>query len=385
MSGTWSAVVHVRPSGERLPLLLRPDGVPDQDVTIYTTRVLRARSGSYNTLLKALYGVLALRRFTASSGIDLEARIRTQDFLAAWEWSQFVQEVGDGVKSATLAARLHDALRFVAWRIRCRLWDIRDPMLRADFEGRAALFLDEAAEQIPPGGGEGSRDALDPEQRRLLVGILRSPDELRKLWPNEFARTRNEALLWWLVLLGHRIGETLAMLLTDLDIDNLRLTIVRRHDSPDDPRGSQRLVKGRGRRLTVPPALVEPMSLYLEMRRAMPLTHDYLFAAATGGPLSGSAVTKVLARLVTMHPALTGITPHVLRHTWIAEFRAAAKSAGLDEADKSCAEALAMGWSDPASDRFYAIRQRLDAAEAISLRLQREMMGGAPPPDRGAP
>lgn len=356
-------------------MLVRPDGLLDQRATVYTTAVLRARSGSYHTLIQALYGVLAFRRFTASRRIDLEERIVAGRFLMLHGWNEFAQEVGARVEVATLAVRMDAAIHFVAWCIRCRAVRILDPALHAHFEGGATLFLDEASSQIPVGGREGTREPLSRERRSQLIGILRCPAELERLWPDPFARVRNETLLWWLLLLGHRIGEVLNLQAVDLDLGVMRLKIERRHDSPDDPRPRQPLVKGRGRKLLIPSVLLPALSRYLTARAEMALTHDYLFVAESLGPLSYSAVAKVFARLREVHPSLAPLSPHVLRHTWIAAFRVVAREMGLGEEEEGRIESVAMGWWDPASDRLYAARQRAEVADEISLRLQRKMMG----------
>lgn len=373
--GTGHVALHVRPSGERLPVLVRPDGLLDEYATAYTTVVLRARSGSYHTLAQALYGVLALRRFSASQRIDLEERILTSEFLRLHEWTDFTQEAGAGVAPATLATRMAAALAFITWRIEDRLRRIPDPVLRAHFRKDAEFFLDEAFGQIPANGGECAREPLCRERQQLLAGILHSPAKLQELWPDPFARSRNEALLWWLWLLGHRIGEVLNLRVTDIDLGAMRLKIERRHDSPDDPRRRQPLVKGRGRTLQLPPALLPALSRYLAARAEMPLTHAYLFVAESRGPLSYSTVAKAFARLRELHPSLAPLSPHVLRHTWVAAFRTAARHMGLGEEEAARIEGVAMGWRDPASGRHYAVRQRAEIADEISLRLQREMMG----------
>ena len=107
----------------------------------------------------------------------------------------------------------------------------------------------------------------------------------------------------------------------------------------------------------------------------MPLTHTFLFVAESHGPLSYSAAAKAFARLREVHPSLAPLSPHVLRHTWIAAFRATARDMGLGEEEAARIEAIAMGWRDPASGRFYAVRQRAEITDEILLRLQREMMG----------
>ena len=106
----------------------------------------------------------------------------------------------------------------------------------------------------------------------------------------------------------------------------------------------------------------------------MTLTHDYLLVAESFGPLSYSAVAKIFARLREAYPLLAPLSPHVLRHTWIAAFRTVAREMGLGE-EEARIESVAMGWWDPASDRLYAARQRAEVADEISLLLQKKMMG----------
>ncbi len=370
---TWRVIVHVRKSGERFPLLLQPNGLPDQDATIYAA-TLRKRSGSFHTTLQILYSILALRRFTASREIDIEERIKTERFLDVHEWIDFADEISTGVKIATTAIILNRSLCFLAWRIRCHLAQRRDPSLRDSFEKRAERFLDEASEQIPFHGKGEDRDPLSADQKHLLLQILTNGLEIDRLWPNQFVGVRNGALLFWLLLLGHRVGETLSMMVSDLDFTNDTLIVTRRHDSPDDPRCSQPVVKGQGRRLAMPPSLIPPLTQYLTLRAALPLTHDYLFVATNLGPLSRSSVAKTFDRLTAVHPELAPLTPHVLRHTWVAAFRVAAKQMGLSDEEEARAKAVAMGWSDPTSDRFYAVRQRVEVANAISLRLQEDLL-----------
>ena len=355
-------------------MLVRPDGLLDQDAVIYTTVVRRARSGSFHTLIQALYGILAIRRFTVTRQIDLEERILKGKFLHLHEWTDFAQEEGIGVCPATLASKMANALTFITWRIKCRMHQISDPAFRAYFKEGAELFLDEAFDQIPNDGRDCIREPLCREQRCLLTNILQTPAKLQELWPDPFAQSRNETLLWWLWLMGHRIGEVLNLRVTDVDLGAMHLKIERRHDSPDDPRRRQPLVKGRGRTLQIPPALLPALSRYLAARAKMPLTHTFLFVAETLGPLSYSAVAKAFARLREIHPSLAPLSPHVLRHTWVAAFRTAARDSNVGEEEAARIESVAMGWWHPSSDRFYAVRQRAEVADEISLHLQQKMV-----------
>ena len=96
-------------------------------------------------------------------------------------------------------------------------------MFRAHFKDGAELFLDEASSQIPFSGEECTRKPLCRERQQLLAGILRSPAKLQELWPDPFARARNEALPWWLRLRGHRIGEVLNLQVADVDLGAMQL------------------------------------------------------------------------------------------------------------------------------------------------------------------
>lgn len=67
----------VTPQGERLPLLMRSDGLPDYQSTAFVLVEMRARNLSCSAIDKALRAIAILYRFLQSRGVNLQVRIRS--------------------------------------------------------------------------------------------------------------------------------------------------------------------------------------------------------------------------------------------------------------------------------------------------------------------
>ncbi|MFT4936537.1 MAG: hypothetical protein ACI9LT_003255 [Pseudoalteromonas distincta] len=82
---TWPVVrIHLRPSGERLPLLVdRETGLPLQLPAIYVLTTLRSRAA--NTIAQKLWSVQVLLLWCRSEGICLEDRIHSGALLRSHE------------------------------------------------------------------------------------------------------------------------------------------------------------------------------------------------------------------------------------------------------------------------------------------------------------
>ena len=370
--------VIVRDNGERLPVLLRSDGIADLSGCVYATTALRAKSRSFNTILFKLRGVAALLSFCDSRDIDLDERVCSGALILPYEWQDFAADVGAGVGVCTQVARLSEAAHFLGWRARNRAAAISDLVVAMGYRERARDHLRACDEAIPRSSAADGKDGLDDNQLRLLASILRDEVALTRLWPDPFLRARNTLLLLWLLLLGHRIGELLAIRVGDIMLapSSPECNVVRRHDDPGDPRALMPQVKGTGRRLTLPRPVMLAAQSYMPLRAAVCADHPFLLVASdSGAPLSASAVAAVFERLGILHLELVGVTPHTLRHTWVGAFRTVADRHGLKSEDRGWIAARAMGWADPLSDRFYARSQRQQAADNVSLAVQSEIMG----------
>jgi integrase len=378
VSATFHPHVCVRASGERLVVLLGPDGLADREGTLYCLLAKRLASGSHNSLLHDLQGVARFRGFIESRGIDWHQRVTSGVFLHLYEWSDFRSEVGVDVSQTTTADRLTSALSFAAWSMEIHADGLDDVAAREAYRFRAFRALSRYRKLIPRLEARQPRRELTPEQRILFARIIADPKQLERLWPDRFARVRNRLVLSWLLLLGHRSGELLSILMEDLHLagSSPRLDVVRRHDSISDPRLLQPCVKGLGRRLAVPDTLMPALHEFLAARSDAQLSSPFLFITSSDRPMSQSTLTAIFKRLGEVFELLVGVTPHILRHTWVAVFRAVTKALKMRETDIFWIQGQAMGWADPErSNASYAPVERQEQVDRVSASLQVLMMG----------
>ncbi len=379
---TYAVRVVVRATGERLPLLVGPDRMADADGALYATCKLRS-GASFNTRVAALRGVAALRQFSDHRGIDLRHRCCTGLLLTSAEWSAFQVFIGSGVQLETRVALERSALAYVTFFARRSIPSCADPtlvaahILRADASALTCEALIPEVARV-----DGARDGLKAEQLQLLGAVLRDEAALRELWPGPAARSRNHLILLWLLLLGHRAGEALSCRIGDVALGaEPTLSVVKRPDDPTDPRRLAPRVKGLGRDVSVSDELSGALARWLAARARLPfgVANDFLLVSTIdGAPMSRSALALVFERLGEGYPALRGVTPHVLRHTWVSVCRRIAGAGSpAEQAEAAKVMALAAGWADPASERFYGKRQRDEAADAVRRSLQEALLEAA--------
>jgi len=249
------------------------------------------------------------------------------------------------------------------------------------YKDRVRDKLNSLFEDTPPlGSGQSNRDEIPEASRLLLVEVLRDSSALERLWPTRWARTRNAALLWWLLLFGHRIGELLGVNVTDLHLMGSHpvVDIVRRQDSPHDPRPFSPSVKGLERTVKLPSQLLRPLTEWLEVRQGARSVSPQLFIGVSGQPLGRGSVDKLFARLGSLYPQLSGLSSHLLRHTFVAVARRVAAAGGDSEVATEWALANGLGWSDMASGKSYGRAQRAEAADELLWRVQSALAEGAP-------
>ena len=378
--------LHVRAGGERFPLVYGPDGLPEIDLFIYTAAWIRPRSGSINTSLQRLRGAIMLKNYCDVIGIDLGGRIRDGAFLHLHEQTGFDAFLSSTTDSgaATRGRRIADALRYCHFQWRRRASELSgSPSLRAEYLAEAAEFRREFEAVIPvarpslsAGGardGGSYRVGLSDRELSSLVALIASPAAVAAVWEDPFARLRNAFLIRCFLLLGHRVGELLSLLVDDVDLDGREYTVRRSHDSPDDPRVLQPLVKGFERRLRWPAALVGDGQSYLRARAALPHSAwtPFLLVTREGHPLSRSMVAKVFWQVRDAVAELPrSFSPHVLRHTWNDMFSAAADALQMPAEKEIRGRMLAMGWVSRGTAATYTKRSDKKAADEVSAGIQ---------------
>lgn len=113
---------------------------------------------------------------------------------------------------------------------------------------------------------------------------------------------RNRALLVVLWRAGLRIGEALALKVSDIDQE----------------RGTVRVLHGKGnkaRTIGMDPGAMAVVARWVDVRRAAGIRNGTLFCTLDGGRLNDRYVRPLLARLAEKAGIEKRVTPHQLRHT----------------------------------------------------------------------
>lgn len=397
-------------SGERMPLLLDGDGVPLFAPTLFISTEVRARSRSANTMEQALRAIMALYHHCHSVGIDIEERIRSGEMLTIAEIDGLTDTVrcpiseqksvrhtptnsrfsalalerarvrlvphrGLAVDPQTAATRLRYIRQYVGWLSLIHLSRLSaHSELRPRYHSARTALLDGISARIPGHNDRSNREGLSQPAINELMRVigLDCPDNP---WGQAIARRRNRLIVLTLYHLGLRAGELLALKVDDIDWRRNRLTVTRRPDDPDDPRTAQPTVKTLGRQLPLASELAKELHDYvLTVRTHSPKAafHPFLFVETDSGrPLSKSALHKIFKTLASLSAPLSGLCPHVLRHTWNDRFSKQADNLGLPEAEELKLRSYLMGWKETSGTAaVYTRRHVREAALKASQQLQ---------------
>jgi integrase len=112
---------------------------------------------------------------------------------------------------------------------------------------------------------------------------------------------RNHALLYLTYVTGLRIGEALALRVSDVDLDRFKVHVTQ-------GKTGERMVP-----LPVDPELERTIARWLQLREVWP-TSDLLFITRSGAPLDSSAVRRSMV-LYGARSGIGHVTPHMLRHS----------------------------------------------------------------------
>lgn len=156
-----------------------------------------------------------------------------------------------------------------------------------------------------------------------------------------------------LLNLGLRAGELLNLKIDDFDLRENTLSIIRRHDSKEDRRPYQPLVKTGERVIPLSENLVREIFSYIEDSRdnmAKRKKHNFLLVAhctgkSAGEPLSISAYEKVISTLKGASPELSRLSGHRLRHSWNYIFSKEIEGSNLEANVVKHLVRYIMGWA----------------------------------------
>jgi integrase len=381
--------------------------MPDWYSTLYTTCEVRNAGKSVATQEAALNAVNVLYAFAQREGIDLVARFKAAQFLDRIECEalrNFAQKsfgsearkqaaavaLGRGKKGFVAAVpvvarqtqymRLTYIAAFVAW-LAAEILSNGDDQRTVEI----AAMRDDLLSRRPLSGctrDDVEDDAFTPQDNTLLTEII-----LAGAPRNPFraeVQLRNQLAIELLRTTGMRRGEALNVWVRDVDLVKRHVSIVRRHDSKDDPRVAQPLVKTRQRSIPIGPGMVELITRYLAVRRGVPgaSKHPYLLVTHKAGPTQGQPLTKlaldqVFATVQRAEPQLSHLTPHRLRHHFSSELarKQQETSRGLNdrENDRRVRNYVAGRSPESTVDAVYTQRETKRQARIVSLQVQEEM------------
>jgi site-specific recombinase XerD len=223
-----------------------------------------------------------------------------------------------GLKAATLNRRL-------AWLKQYAAWGERQDVVSVEMRRRIKAIPIQRKQQLAP------RSLSPSEARRLLKEV--------KVRGNP----RDEAIISVLLYTGLRVGELVALELSDVTLSDRKGVIqVRAEVSKGD----------KERAVPIPKKAREALQAYMEER---PSEYGGALFIGRQGPLSAEGVAAVVAKYAAWS-RLEGVTPHVLRHTF---------SYSYLENNSNDLVALAdiLGHSDLNTTRIYTKRRLSDLQE----------------------
>jgi integrase len=409
----------VAANGERLPVLMGPDGLPLFEPTLFALTEIRAKNRAANTIGNCLRGILVFYLFLDLNGINLRGRLTEGRLLSMGEIEDLVRLCRLPIEKIVSASSPDDTASvpsqivsmekyrqrvttefireivpaFAATRLRCirdyLKWLVSDRSSRVGVGSDRGTALDVAGRfvvgaidaRLPVGdnrGYLGEREALAPDSVKELLHVI-DPDSADNPWQDEHSRFRNELIILWLYYLGVRRGELLGVRISDIDFRKGSVLIARRADDPTDPRRDQPNVKTRAREIPLSQLLQDKTGAYIVKYRSVlqaARKHDFLLVASdSGAPLSIPSFAKIFNVLRAKCSSLPrNLFAHLLRHTWNDRFSEEMDKRGVGEETEKKTRSYLMGWSETSGTAAtYTRRHVRKKAQEASLKMQADM------------
>ena len=407
-------------SGERFAVLIDGNNFPMTYPNLYSVIYLRNRGQSINTIVAVLEDIKLLYLLLDKLEIDIEQRVKNQNFLKLNEiesvvnLANFKRHYLLNQKSQKKILSFPRALRKEAVRSKFLLKhdDVsKDLVYRrltnfAEYLGWLESYFHSSCTTItnkafkarrPQESIDESMDykSFDQEQLKIILNQI-DPKSHKCIWTSDFLNYRNELIIYLFLYLGCRKGELLNIKLSDLVNKKAKLeetelsesvrkkegtsyiTIRRNHDDKSDSRLYQPLVKTRSRSLALNLNLKKKIDEYiLKYRSAIPNAElsDFLILSVQGRPLSINALNKIFAQI--SEKVSFNVHAHAFRHTWNDKYTdksLALVASGKTTEDKAENDrAYLMGWIPGSqSARRYAKRAENRRAMEVGMEIQKK-------------
>ncbi|EPF2141671.1 tyrosine-type recombinase/integrase [Escherichia coli] len=354
-------------SGERGCLILdKKSNLPTYYQNLFLTTDIRNRGAMASTMEIVATNLLIFSNFLDGRGIDIIERVELKKYLSVAEIDDLVRYAKQrfdrqkiiNIKSTnyrfiakrTFSYRIHVFSRYLKWL--CGLVH-SSKGIHAKYE--VDVFIESIRAHIPRNSSlnmnEISEKSLNEEEIKVLFRLL----EIGGI-ENPFhkeVQVRNRLIFTLLLNLGLRAGELLNLKIDDFDLRDNTLSVVRRHDSKEDGRSYQPLVKTGERVIPLSDELAREIFDYISNSREKMTKrkkHNFLFVAHctgknAGEPLSISAYEKVISTLKRASPELYNLSGHRLRHSWNYMYSKGIEGAELEYNRRKDLRNYLMGWS----------------------------------------
>ncbi|HGF2471349.1 TPA: tyrosine-type recombinase/integrase [Escherichia coli] len=354
-------------SGERGCLILdKKSNLPTYYQNLFLTTDIRNRGATPSTMEIVATNLLIFSNFLDGRGIDIIERVELKKYLSVAEIDDLVRYAKQrfdrqkiiNIKSTnyrfiakrTFSYRIHVFSRYLKWL--CGLVH-SSKGIHAKYE--VDVFIESIRAHIPRNSSlnmnEISEKSLNEEEIKVLFRLL----EIGGI-ENPFhkeVQVRNRLIFTLLLNLGLRAGELLNLKIDDFDLRDNTLSVVRRHDSKEDGRSYQPLVKTGERVIPLSDELAREIFDYISNSREKMTKrkkHNFLFVAHctgknAGEPLSISAYEKVISTLKRASPELYNLSGHRLRHSWNYMYSKGIEGAELEYNRRKDLRNYLMGWS----------------------------------------
>lgn len=345
--------------GERYPLLVDDEGMPDFWITLYVTEILRPNLMP-NSIENAIRDITHLNLWQMSNERDLIAEFCVGRFLSdidiisirdhcllntysfrKWHESSRIKNVNRlslsypaSTRHLSVVSKGHTANRLT--HIATFLHFIARTMLRqranftamtAEIDNMKERILAQKPKDIRKNGmgNDPNAKAPAPEVFEKLMRTVKedSPDNPFR---NPGIRKRNAVMFELLEAGGMRSGEILALEIGDVDYQSGTVSVVRRHDNPNDPRKKQPVAKTLERDIPIPLSLAQRLRDYvMDVRSKIPGANKgpFLFVTHKRGKYQGHPISDSSFRNRILGPATAAneelfdeICRHGFRHNF---------------------------------------------------------------------
>lgn len=348
----------VKADGERYPILLDENGIPDYWITLYVTEELRVNH-TQASITNALGHLIHFQLWEKMNGRDLVDEFSRLEFLtdqdahslrdhclietkALKKWLA-TSQTGTVTKFPSASTAPQASFKMVSKNHASnRMGEIAsyvEFLAHTVLRGRVDNGVSDAIEKMQkrlkanrPKGSLGLGLMADPNLKapplkvfKDFMGVV-AENSPRNPFKNEDIRFRNSLMFEVLYDTGLRSGELLALRIDDIrsGMDGAMLSVVRRHDAAVDKRKKQPVVKTLERDITLDEGVYERLYRYImEVRSKIPNArkHPYIFVTHKAGqyqgdPISSSAFyNRILQPVIDVDPdRFEGITRHGFRH-----------------------------------------------------------------------